>query len=99
MIEMRLGYNLPHYIPSQRLCDVRRVVAGAEEAILYIQDFTDAHGMVLDYHAMNYKRCATLPRTHPLMLIQPYIWIDVTACVYNPSPAPGSSNYTDSSED
>lgn len=94
MIEMRLGYHLHHYIPSEHLCDVRRVVARAEEAILYIQDFVDAHGLVLDYHAMNHKRCATLPRTHPLLLIQPYIWIDVTPCAYSIGSSPGSSDYT-----
>lgn len=75
---MRLGHHLSQYIPSKHLCDVRRVVARAEEAILYIQDFVDAHGLILDYNAMKQKRCASLPRSHPLLLIQPYIRIDVS---------------------
>lgn len=83
MIEMRLGHHIRHYIPSKHLCDVRRVVARAEEAILYIQDFVDAHGLALDYNAMNRKRCATLPHTHPLLLIQQYIQLDVTPCTFH----------------
>lgn len=73
MIEMRLGRHLYQYTPSKHLSDVRSVVLRAEEAALYLQDFAEANGMNLDFHALNEIRRAALPRNHPLSLIQRYL--------------------------
>lgn len=78
MIEMRLGDYLYRHSPTQHLSEVRKVVECAGEATWYIQDFAEAHGMVLDFAEINDRRCAALPTTHPFVLIQPYIRRDVT---------------------
>lgn len=88
MTEKRLGRHLYKYISFKHLADVRTMVNRAEEAALYIKEIAEMSGWVLDFNAMNQRRCAALPADHPLCLIQPYIRINLTPFA--------SSNDTDS---
>lgn len=78
MMEIRLGRRLYRYFSSKHLADVRRVVTRADEATLYLKDFAEDEGFDIDFDAMNDRRCAARPLTHPLYLLEPYIQLDVT---------------------
>lgn len=48
-----------------------------------MKEFSAAKGWILDFDAINQKRYAALPATHPLRLIQPYINIDLMPFDYD----------------
>lgn len=83
MTEQRLGRRLRQSFSSKHLSDVRRIIHRAEESTLYMKEFSAAKGWILDFDAINQKRYAALPATHPLRLIQPYINIDLMPFDYD----------------
>lgn len=85
MTEHRLGRRLRQSFSSKHLADVRRIVHRAEEATLYIKEFSAAQGWVLDFDTINQNRYNAIPATHPLHLIQPYIMIDLMPFDYDGS--------------
>lgn len=98
MMEMRLGRHLSQYISSKHLSDVRRVVAQAEKAALYVVEFSSAQGWDLNFSEMDKRRRAALSRSHPIFLIQPYIQADMMPFTFEDSDL-STSDTSDTDDD